>query len=242
MRQNLAVRQDARAPQPAEKPIKPKRRKGRARAVLDRPPAAEGWRTTDAEEIELRRWRGSTEITAIEALEGEHPVFGTFRTRSGTGGSYEVEIRSLEASGNSCGCIDYRVNGLGTCKHVEGVLAALRRRGVKTFRAAASVGSARVEVFLDRRDVPHPALAWPAPGNPDAAAIETDRMPGKPGRPVAHIVKATNRHRRGETVIGRAWARSGQAHARGGLQKSDHHADGPGQRVGYGARPRRRRE
>src|ERR1700730_12648381 len=156
MLRNLAVRRAARPPRPAEKAV---RRKGRARAVLDRPPAAEGWRTTDAEEIALRRWRGSTEIIAIEALGGETPVFGTFRTRSGTGGSYEVEIRSLDGFSNSCGCIDYRVNGLGTCKHVEGVLAALRRRGVKAFRAASAAGGARVEAYLDRRDVPYPTLA-----------------------------------------------------------------------------------
>src|SRR5580693_1594938 len=91
MPRNIAVLRHETAPPPAKKAV---RRKGRARAVLDRPPAAEGWRTTDAEEIELRRWRGSTEIIAIEALDGEHPIFGTFRTRSETGGSYEVEIHS----------------------------------------------------------------------------------------------------------------------------------------------------
>jgi superfamily II DNA or RNA helicase len=171
MRRNLAVRQDEPSPPPAQKLKKPARGKGRARAVLDRPPAAEGWRTTDAEEITLRRWRGSTEIVAIEALEGEHPIFGTFRTRSETGSSYEVEIRTLDALHNSCGCIDHRVNGLGTCKHIEGVLAALRRRGVKAFRAAAAVGGARVEVFLDRRDEPHPVLAWPAAGGRDIDAV-----------------------------------------------------------------------
>jgi superfamily II DNA or RNA helicase len=169
MPRNLAVLRHEPPPQPAEKSTKPKRRKTRARAVLDRPPAAEGWRTSDADEIALRRWRGSTEITAIEALDGEHPIFGTFRTRSETGGSYEVEIRALEAFSNSCGCIDYRVNGLGTCKHIEGVLAALRRRGAKAFRAAAAAGSARVEVFLDRRDGPRPALAWPAADGKDVA-------------------------------------------------------------------------
>ena len=168
MRRNLAVLPHEPPPQPTRKPVS---RKGRARVVLDRPPAAEGWRTTDAEEVELRRWRGSIEIIAIEALDGEHPIFGTFRTRSGTGGSYEVEIRSLEAFSNCCGCIDYRVNGLGTCKHIEGVLAALRRRGVKAFRTAAAEGSARVEVYLDRRDVPHPALAWPAGGAKDVGAV-----------------------------------------------------------------------
>src|SRR5712671_935043 len=139
-----------------------KRRKGgRARAVIDRPPPRVGWRSTDDEEIELRRWRGRTEITGIEALESKQPFFGTFRVLSGSGSFYDVEIRDLEGFGNSCGCIDHRANGLGTCKHVEGVVAALQERGVRKFREAAEQGSERVEVFLDRRDTPKPALMWP---------------------------------------------------------------------------------
>ena len=141
-----------------------KRRPRHAHAVLDRPPAPQGWRTSDAEEIELRRWRGRTEITAVEALEGGQPLFGAFRVRSDAGSAYEVEIRSLDQPANSCGCIDHRVNRLGTCKHIEGALDALRRRGAKAFRDAAAVGSPRVEVFLDRRETPRPVLAWPANG------------------------------------------------------------------------------
>jgi len=113
----------------------------KAGAVLDRPPPAQGWLTTDADEIAVRRWRGRTEIIEIEAVESDHPVFGTFRTRSGTGGSYEVELRSLIDASNSCGCIDHSVNGLGTCKHIEGVIAALHRRGAKAFREASRKGS-----------------------------------------------------------------------------------------------------
>jgi superfamily II DNA or RNA helicase len=138
------------------------RDKGRARAVLDRPPAPQGWRTSDAEEIELRRWRGRTEIAAVEALEDGQPVFGTFRVHSDSGSPYEVEIRSLNATANSCGCVDHRVNRLGTCKHIEGTLAALRRRSAKAFRAAAAQGSPRVEIFLDRHEEPRPVLTWPA--------------------------------------------------------------------------------
>src|ERR1700732_1475846 len=76
---------------------RPRKRAGpsKARAVLDRPAPAQGWLTTDEDEIAIRRWRGRTEIIDIEALESDHPFFGTFRTRSGTGGSYEVELRSL---------------------------------------------------------------------------------------------------------------------------------------------------
>ena len=133
-----------------------------ARAVLDRPAPAQGWLTTDEGEIAIRRWRGRTEITEIEALESEHPVFGTFRTRSGTGGCYEVELRSLTEESNSCGCIDHRVNGLGTCKHIEGVIAALHRRGARVFREASRAGGERVEIFVDRRESPRLSITRPA--------------------------------------------------------------------------------
>jgi superfamily II DNA or RNA helicase len=137
-------------------------KKAHARAVLDRPPAVQGWRTTDEDEINLRRWRGRTEIAAIEALESGHPIFGTFRIRSESGGTYEVEIRSLDGLTNSCGCIDHRVNRLGTCKHIEGILAALHRQQSVAFREAAAAGSSRVEIFLNRREAPRPTIFWPA--------------------------------------------------------------------------------
>ncbi len=121
-----------------------------------------GWLTTDEDEIATRRWRGRTEITDIGALESDHPFFGTFRTRSGTGGSYEVELPSLTEASNSCGCIDHRVNGLGTCKHIEGVIAALHRRGARVFREASHKGSERIEVFVDRRDIPKLTVTRPA--------------------------------------------------------------------------------
>ncbi len=141
-------------------------RSGRkSRTVLDRPPPLKGWQTTDDDEIALRRWRGSTEILGIEALGPNEPFFGAFRVQSGNGGIYEVEIRSLERHVNSCGCIDHRVNGLGTCKHIEGVLAALRRQNARGFRAAAVQGSRRIEVFLDRRGQATPSAVMPSSGD-----------------------------------------------------------------------------
>jgi len=136
--------------------------KRKAKAVLDRPSLPPGWNTSDDHEITLRRWRGRTEILSVKALEPDHPYFGTFRAQSASGGSYEVEIRSLNAFANSCGCIDYRVNGLGTCKHVEGTIEAMARGRTKSFRAAKETGSPRVEVFLDRRASCVPAIMWPA--------------------------------------------------------------------------------
>jgi len=136
-------------------------RRGGARTVLERAPAAQGWDTSDEQELELRRWRGRTEIVSVEALEPEHPVFGLFRVRSESGGAYEVEIRDLQGVSNSCGCADHRINGLGTCKHVEGVLAGLRRRGVRALGQAAARGPERVELYLRRDGEPRPELAWP---------------------------------------------------------------------------------
>jgi hypothetical protein len=150
------------APKSAQTPNRKSARKRKAKAVLDRPALPPGWHSSDDHEITLRRWRGRTEILSVNALEADHPYFGTFRAQSANGGSYEVEIRSLNELINSCGCIDYRVNGLGTCKHIEGAVAAMARGRAKSFRAAKATGSSRVEVFLDRRASATPTVTWPA--------------------------------------------------------------------------------
>lgn len=97
-----------------------------------------------------------TEPLAVEPLEPKQPVFGTFRVSSETGRSYEVEIRSLSRYDNSCGCPDFEVNGLGTCKHVEAVLARVRPK------KGTPPESPRIEVFL-RRTGPRPEVRalWP---------------------------------------------------------------------------------
>jgi hypothetical protein len=136
----------------------------KAKAVLDQPASLPGWQSSDDHEITLRRWRGRTEILSVKALEPDHPYFGMFCAQSASGGTYEVEIRDLNERTNSCACIDYRVNGLGTCKHIEGTIAAMTRGRSKSFRAAKATGSPRVEVFLDRRATPASAVTWPAEG------------------------------------------------------------------------------
>ena len=140
------------------------RKPTKARKVLEKPEIL-GWKTSDADETALRRWRGRTEIANIEALEPKLGPYGVFRVRSNTGSIYDVEIRDLTGRTNSCGCIDHRVNGLGTCKHIEGVLFALRKKlGARAFAAAAAKGSPRVEVFLRCDGDPVPSLGGPAPG------------------------------------------------------------------------------
>jgi len=149
----------------------------KAKSVLERVPVP-GWKTSDQDEIALRRWRGRTEILDVAANDREQGSFGLFRARSASGGAYEVEIRSLDRLTNSCGCIDHRVNGLGTCKHIEGVLAAIGGGKTRAVRAAAKIGNPKIEVFLDRRDVPTPTIEWPLQA--DEAAISSAREWLKP--------------------------------------------------------------
>jgi SNF2 family DNA or RNA helicase len=120
-----------------------------------------GWSTSDADEIERRRLRGINEAIRIESQTQDDVFFGVFQTHSGSGRAYRVEIRSLAEPVNSCNCPDHRVNGLGTCKHIEATLYRLQHRRKRAFQKAAARDSPYIEIFLDRRD--HQIrIRWPS--------------------------------------------------------------------------------
>ena len=91
-------------------------------------PSPHNWRTTDQDEINRRRARARTEEFRISNADPRHPIFSNFRVRSGSGLTYSVEIRDLRRRQFACDCVDFRINGLGTCKHVEVVLLQLQAR------------------------------------------------------------------------------------------------------------------
>jgi hypothetical protein len=125
-----------------------------------------GWRTTDADEIARRVERAAAEPMRIRSLDPEEPFYADFAVGSETSGStYRVEIRALEQRQNTCSCPDYQVNGLGTCKHIEAVLAELRRKPRKFARAAAA-GSPRAEIRLERDGAPEVRLELPRRPSP----------------------------------------------------------------------------
>ena len=127
---------------------KPKKRRNNPSAHVLPP----GWSTSDTDEIERRRMRGVNEAIRVEPQTADDEFFGIYRIKSGSGRSYRVEIRSLAEPINSCDCPDHRINGLGTCKHIEALLLRLQHRRKRAYRAAAVKGSACFEIFLDRRD------------------------------------------------------------------------------------------
>ncbi|HXI50746.1 MAG TPA: hypothetical protein VNH84_04560, partial [Candidatus Saccharimonadales bacterium] len=120
----------------------------RGRPVLEAP-SPHNWRSTDDEEIDRRRWRAQTESFSITNIDPRHPIFSNFRVRSSSGLMYCVEIRSLSERQFACQCVDFRINGLGTCKHVEAVLGLLEARFRKLWPGAIKDGSPRLEVVLD---------------------------------------------------------------------------------------------
>ena len=109
-------------------------------------PSSHNWRTTDQDEINRRRQRARTEEFRVSNMDARHPVFSNFRVRSGSGLTYSVEIRDVRQREFACDCVDFRINGLGTCKHVEAVLLHLQARLKRQFDAAAENGSRRLDV------------------------------------------------------------------------------------------------
>ena len=112
-------------------------------------PSIHNWRTTDEDEINRRRVRAQTEDLRIANADPRHPIFSNFRVKSGSGLTYSVEIRDVRQRQFACECVDFRINGLGTCKHVEAVLFYLQGRFKRLFQAAARNGTARWDVVPD---------------------------------------------------------------------------------------------
>ncbi len=58
---------------------------------------------------------------------GDVPVFSDFKVfNPESGNTYKVAIRSYEFGDNFCSCPDFKINELGTCKHIEFVLKGLK--------------------------------------------------------------------------------------------------------------------
>src|SRR5512138_406341 len=161
-----------------------------------RGPSIFDWRTTDREEIEKRRPRALDEDFRITNPTPQHPIFSNFRVKSGSGLTYSVEIRDVRARHFACDCVDFRINGLGTCKHVEAVLLQLQARHKKSYRAAMAANSNRIEITLDhaadtlrvlhnRRALPRSVARWfgtdgrLAEGSPEAALEALRQLSGE---------------------------------------------------------------
>src|SRR5260370_20029229 len=112
-------------------------------------PPAHNWRTTDEDEINRRRARAQAEDFRVSNSDPRHPIFSNFRVQSGSGLTYSVEIRDVRQRQFACDCVDFRINGLGTCKHVEAVLMHLEGRFKRLYQSATKNETHRLDVVPD---------------------------------------------------------------------------------------------
>src|SRR3990172_2102332 len=74
----------------------------------------------------LRRQFAETQNFTIKNI-GSHPVFSDFEVfNPQSGNRYKVAVRSEETGLNFCTCPDFRINTLGTCKHIEFTISSLK--------------------------------------------------------------------------------------------------------------------
>lgn len=80
----------------------------------------------------LRRQFGRDQAFGLENI-GTEPFFSEFRVSNPHSKSaYRLAIRGKQPGDNYCACPDFATNELGTCKHIEFVLAQLeKKRGAK---------------------------------------------------------------------------------------------------------------
>ena len=91
-------------------------------------PPASDWRTSDHDEIFKRRVRTREETFHIQNLDPAEPIFSNLELHSASGMSYRTEIRDITTAQYSRSYTDFRINGLGTCKHTEALLLQIARR------------------------------------------------------------------------------------------------------------------
>jgi superfamily II DNA or RNA helicase len=104
--------------------------------------------TLEEWQIALRRQFGHEQRFRM-VNSGDSPVFSEFAvTNPQTRRTYRVSIRGGAPGDNHCTCPDFAVNTLGTCKHVEFVLARLQRRSAARVALRAGYQPPYSEVYL----------------------------------------------------------------------------------------------
>lgn len=90
---------------------------------------------------------------------------------------YEVHIRSLARRANYCGCPDFAVNQLGTCKHIEAVLHKLQKQ--RNFNALKTQAPPHPYIYLDWEGEEAPGVRLhraEAAANPELSRLLDDHF------------------------------------------------------------------
>ncbi len=90
-------------------------------------------RTHKPDDMTLEEWQRQLRVEFGTSQEfqlenrGDHPVFSEFAlTNPVSNRTYRIAIRGDQPGDNFCSCPDFRINGLGLCKHISFTLAHLK--------------------------------------------------------------------------------------------------------------------
>lgn len=90
-------------------------------------------RTHKPDDMTLEEWQRQLRVEYGASQEfqlenrGDHPVFSEFSlTNPVTSRTYRIAIRGDQPGENFCSCPDFRINGLGVCKHISFTLSQLK--------------------------------------------------------------------------------------------------------------------
>ncbi len=121
------------------------------------------------QQIAERQARASNAVTRVLERPAGSP-YGDYKIKSGSGRSYRVALRGPGLFDNYCSCPDFAVNTLGTCKHIEALLARLKLRRRKTLETAAYKRS-RASISLKYGDTIEVWLHLPASPSQELLAL-----------------------------------------------------------------------
>ncbi|MEQ1825093.1 MAG: DEAD/DEAH box helicase [Pirellula sp.] len=81
-----------------------------------------------ARALDERRQRAETESMTVRSLDKEKPWTDYVVTSVNSGKTYRVALRGTERGQSYCSCPDFRMNGLGICKHILNVQIKTQKR------------------------------------------------------------------------------------------------------------------
>lgn len=76
-------------------------------------------------QVALREEQARAAEFTVEHLDSNR-IWGDYAVSSGMS-RYKVSFRGVRSGRNFCSCLDFRTNGLGTCKHLEAVVLDLKK-------------------------------------------------------------------------------------------------------------------
>src|SRR5580658_4102164 len=127
------------------------------------------------EQIAERRDRAKTAVAQVLARPASG-TFGDYKVQSSSGKTYRVAMRGPGLFDNYCSCPDFAVNTLGTCKHIEAVLANLRSRKGKSVDRAKYQRS-RASISLQYGDQIEVRLHLPVSPSPALRSLAVEHFP-----------------------------------------------------------------